>query len=331
MKKHDKRTLWLPALFAAAIGRARGDLGTRYRATRVILASLVLPIACWGLDVASLHPLMADLARQVGQDRVTVVELIGPDDNPHEFDPSPQTLRAASSATLILASGKGLESSYLHKLRDGLGPDQEIFEVGRRVHSLVAADGNPAPCCDHHGHTGVVDPHWWHDPDNMRRAASELAEKLGELDPANAEFYQANARSYRESLETLDGWIQSRIAEIPPSRRILATSHLAYGYFCRKYNFTAVGIQGLNREDSPSLRAMGEIILYLREEQVPVLFPEIGSNPKALQAVASEAGISLAGPLYPDGNGLPPGEGYEYMMRSNVNTIVDGIRGASPQ
>jgi len=148
---------------------------------RAFLGALFLPIAVSAVEVASLHPLLTDMAREIGGDRVTVIELIGAADNPHEFDPTPQTLRRAEGANLFLASGKGLESAYLDQLRENLGPDQILVELGRRVHSLVAADGNPAPCCDHHTLSGVVDPHWWHEPDNMRRAARELAEALSEV------------------------------------------------------------------------------------------------------------------------------------------------------
>lgn len=290
------------------------------------VAVLVLtPGLSRALEVASLHPLMTDLARRIGGDRITVVELIGSDDNPHEFDPSPRAFAAAADARLIIASGKGLEASYLGKLRDTLRPNQEIFEAGRRVHSLVAAEGNPAACCAHHTHTGVIDPHWWHEPTNMSRAGRDLAEKLGRIDPANAEFYEANAEAFAEEMALLDEWIRARVARIPRARRILATSHLAFGYFCRAYDWTAVAIQGLNREDSASSRGLGEIVAYLREEKVPALFPETGSNPKSLEVIADDLDIALGQPLYADGTGLPEGKGYEYMMRSNVEAIVGAI------
>ena len=292
----------------------------------VAVALALIPGLAGAVEVASLHPLMTDLALRIGGDRITVVELIGSDDNPHEFDPSPRALAAANDARLIIASGKGLEASYLGKLRDNLQPDQEIFEAGRRVHSLVAADGNPAACCAHHTHTGVIDPHWWHEPANMSRAGRDLAENLGRIDPANAEFYEANAEAFAAEMALLDDWIRARVALIPRDQRILATSHLAFGYFCRAYDWTAVGIQGVNREDSASSRGLGEIVAYLREEKVPALFPETGSNPKSLEVIADDLGIALGQPLYADGSGLPQGEGYEYMMRSNVDAIIAAIR-----
>ncbi len=291
----------------------------------VWLTAFLLPLAATAVEVASLHPLLGDMARKVGGDRVTVIELIGPGDNPHEFQPSPQTLREAEDADLFLASGKGLESAYLEQLEESLDSDQELIELGRRVHSLVAEDGNPAPCCAHHSHTGVIDPHWWHEPDNMRRAARDLADALAEIDPANAAFYHKNAAAYREELSALDDWIQEQVDSIPRDRRILATSHLAFGYFCRKYDFVAVGVQGVNREDSPTPQTLAEIIGFLREEGVPVLFPEVGSNPKALETIAQEARIQLGAPLYADGSGLPGGMGYDGMMRHNVNAIVGAL------
>jgi ABC-type Zn uptake system ZnuABC Zn-binding protein ZnuA len=163
----------------------------------------------------------------------------------------------------------------------------------------------------------------------MSQAAEILAGKFAEIDPASASYFEANARNYQEQLEALDGWIRMQIEEVPPSKRILATSHLAFGYLCRRYGLTAVGVQGLNREDSPPPQKLAEIITYLRDNDVPALFPEVGSNPKALQTVAVEAGIPLGGALYPDGSGLPPGDGYLDMMRANVTAITEGLTATS--
>ena len=48
-----------------------------------------------------------------------------------------------------------------------------------------------------------------------------------------------------------------------------------------------------------------------------------------MASIAAEAGVELAPTLYTDALGPPgsPGETYEGMMRSNVTTIVDALRG----
>ncbi|MBC2603455.1 metal ABC transporter substrate-binding protein [Puniceicoccus vermicola] len=324
-----------------------------------LLFGLILamsPVAA--LEVASLHPLVSELAREVGGDSVTVIDLIEPGNNPHDFDPNPQTFAAASQASLVLISGKGLEDSYLEKLADNLGPDTEIFDVGEGAYTLTFAENLSSPNADphedhddhdghedhseheehpsqeseeapdghhHHHDHGSVDPHWWHDPDNMRRAAFVLAQKMGEIDPENAEAYNANALAYAREMRSLKRWIRQQIETIPPSDRILATSHLAYGYLCHAYGIQAIAIQGYNREDNASPQELAELIDFLRTHQVRVLFPEIGSNPKSLQSVAQDTGLVIGPPLIADGTGMAPGDGYEEMMRSNVTAIVTGL------
>lgn len=100
----------------------------------------VSPLAA--LEVASLHPLMTDLVRQVGGSDVTVLEIGKPGLDPHTFQPRASDIRAMARCRLIFASGKGLET-YLGDLSDSLGSGQRIVEVGRTVPSQKV-DGDVA-------------------------------------------------------------------------------------------------------------------------------------------------------------------------------------------
>ena len=69
--------------------------------------------------------------------------------------------------------------------------------------------------------------------------------------------------------------------------------------------------------------------LSIERENVAVIFPNAGSDPRIVQAVASEAGIRVGDPLYIDALG-PEGSGadtYAGMMRTNVRALVAGMRG----
>tara|TARA_R100000027_G_scaffold254_1_gene291 strand:- start:26946 stop:27866 length:921 start_codon:yes stop_codon:yes gene_type:complete len=290
------------------------------------------------LEVATLHPFIGEIAREVGGDHVVVYELIGPEDNPHEFDPDPRTFALAAEVDLVMASGKGIEDSYLQKLEDNFGEDK-IFSVGDCVYSLEIQENgrfnsSAGPNGEHgheehdHSHGNdeeAIDPHWWHDPDNMRRAGFAVAKEMARIDPANAASYQSNAIAYAKEMRQLKMWVREELEQIPPSERVLATSHLAYSYFCNAFGFEAIAIQGYNREDTASPQELAELIVFLQNENVEVLFPESGSNPKALETVAQETGLRIGQPLNPDGNGLSPSSGYADMMRSNVSAIVEGL------
>ena len=87
------------------------------------------------MEVVALHPLMADLARQVGGERVQVLDLVGEGGNPHRFEPRPADLKQMQASALVLASGKNLEP-YLDRLRSRLS-GVTIVEVGRTIPSLT--------------------------------------------------------------------------------------------------------------------------------------------------------------------------------------------------
>lgn len=282
-------------------------------------AALLLPAQA-GMKVGSLHPLISDLAKQVGGSHVTVVSLMAPGADPHEFQPTPSQLASVSSAKLILASGKGMES-YLPKLRDNLSPGQEIYEVGRKVPSVrISAGDELFVCCPAHTHGGI-DPHWWHSVSAMKRATSELANAFAKADPSNAAAYRANAKAYEARLSQLDSWIKVQISAIPRSNRKLCTSHLAFAYFCRDYGFKALPIQGLTREQNPSPSYLAESIREIEKQGIPAVFPEHLANPKILQAMVSQTGVKLGGKLIADGSVT----NYESMMRSNVRAIVSAL------
>lgn len=271
------------------------------------------------LKVASLHPLLGDLARQVGGDRVEVVDLIGRHADPHHFEPVAADLQRAAGARLYLASGMGLEG-YLPALRGIVGDNAEIVEIGKNLPALEGA-------CEHEGHDHgdhehAVDPHWWHSIDLFRRATTITADAFSKADPGGAPTYAANAAAYRAKLDELARWSRKELAKIPRERRHLATAHAAFGYLCKDHGFTPIPVQGVNREQMPAPKQLAALIADLKEHQVGAIFPEKESNPKILQALTRDTGIKLGAPLIADGS---TAESYEAMVRHNVATIVAGL------
>ena len=92
--------------------------------------------------MAALHSIVGEIARTVGGGAVTVVDLVQPGVDPHEYEPSPADMRAVVDADLILASGLGLES-YLGRLVAATGTRARIVEIGDHA-QLIDQDGEYA-------------------------------------------------------------------------------------------------------------------------------------------------------------------------------------------
>lgn len=271
------------------------------------------------LRVATLHPLMTDLAQQIGGSEITVVPLMGKYDDPHFFTPSPKDLAKARGATLYLASGKNLES-YLDSLRSTLGNSAKVVEVGRLVPSQkISARDEHYVCCPRHAQ-GAIDPHWWHSVSNMQKAVRIVTKEFSKADPTNAGIYKKRAAAYSERLSQLDRWVKRETSRVSKKDRTLCTAHAAFGYFCKTYGYRALPVKGVSVNNSINAGYQAEAIKSVREHKVKAIFPEQRSNPKALQVIAKETGIKVGGSLVADG-----ADNYEEMMKRNVNHIVAAL------
>ena len=285
-----------------------------FRLIALFVSAVLLPAAAADLKIAVLHPLLGDMARQIGGDKVEVVDLIGPDGDPHHFEPNPQDLQKAAGARLYLVAGMGLEG-YLPKLRSVIAGKAELLEVGATLPPIEDSD-------DDHGHGHHNDPHWWHSIALFKRAIGIVEEAMTAEAPADAALFRKNAATYRGKLETLEKWARKEISKIPRDRRHLATAHAAFNYLCRDFGFNAHPVQGLNREQMPDPRKLAELVDDLRANHVTAIFPEKESNPKILGTLTGDTGIKLGDPLIADGTG---GLTYEEMVRHNVTAIVKAL------
>lgn len=282
----------------------------------------LLPLAAADLKIAVLHPLLGDLVRQVGGDSVEVIDLIGPNGDPHHFEPRPEDLKKAEGATLFLVAGMGLEG-YLPKLKAIIANKATLIEVGATLPALKGDDDEDDEDDAHDPtHHHAVDPHWWHSIDRFRRATGIVAEALAAAAPEHAARFRSNADAYRNELDGLERWVKREISRIPRDRRHLATAHAAFNYFCKDFGFTAHPVQGMNHEQMPDPRELAALVADLQKNQVAAIFPEKESNPKILKTLTSDTGIRLGDPLIADGTG---GISYIEMFRRNVAAIVKGL------
>jgi len=299
----------------------------------VLLSSIT---AAWSVfagefQVASFSPLIAEIAAQVGGNRVEVISLMEPGMDPHQYQPKPSDLKQLAESELVLLSGKHLER-YEINLKESVGPEARFVEVGKEIPSLQMQSGEHG----HHGdgnepyyeHAGALieDPHWWTSVVNVQKATEIIRDAFIEQRPTMARYFRTNASAYIEKLEALRKWVRRKVAELPRDRRKLVTSHDAFRYFAGEYGFTVYSIEGVSTDEDPSNRAIGEIIDMVRAERVKAIFVESTNNPKVAREIIRETGAKLGGMLYADGLGDGDASTYEGMMRHNVITIVDALK-----
>ena len=288
---------------------------------RILFTISLLLAACAGAQVkiTSLHPLMGDLARQVGGDRVSVVDIGKVGMDVHTFSPTAKDLQAMGGSQLVLASGKNLEP-YLSSLTDSLG-GIPILEVGKSIPSRTISEGDALyVCCPDHSH-GTIDPHWWHDVSNMERAVKVMEKQLTKMDPAGKDYFKGRSKVTRDRYKNLDRWVKAQVATIPKGQRKLVTAHAAFGYFCKAYKMEPIFMLGLSDDHEVPAQELAREVALLQKEQIKAVFPEKNSNPKVLAQVAKQTGAKTGTPLIADG----AAKTYDALMQHNVTAIVQAL------
>ena len=295
----------------------------------LLLISLTSLRAADPLPVASLSTVLADLATNVGGDKIALTEIVKPGIDPHDFQPTPGDIAAISKARLVLASGLGFES-YLEKLEAAVGQGPTFLVVGQSIKPIMVDEDHEGHDHDHgHAHAAdgkIPDPHWWHSIANVKIATRAIRDALVAADPANTATYEANAKTYLAKLDDLAKWAKLQIAQLPKDKRILVTSHDALGYFARDYGFEIHPVDGITPGDQPSSQKVRALIEDIKKEGVKAIFAENIENPKVLGEITKETGAKIGGTLYADGLGAKEGNTYDTMMRHNITTVVTALQ-----
>jgi zinc/manganese transport system substrate-binding protein len=291
----------------------------------LLLSLLLLPFTAGAaVKVSTLHPLLADVVRQVGGDKVEVVEILKAGGDVHHFEPAARDIAAMRGSVLLLAMGKHLET-YLDKLRDSVGGSVKVIEVGRPIPSVQLDPSQEIfVCCPAHAKSSI-DPHWWHSAENMKRAARVIADELAGVDPANEDAYAAGAKAASKRFDELKRWAQQEISAIPRGDRRLVTAHAAFGYFCKEYGFKSVPVLGISRSDDASPQYIAQAIQVIREQKIRAVFPEDQANPKVLAEIVRSTGVKLGDSLVADGTSKDA-HTFETMLAHNVRAIVAALK-----
>lgn len=305
--------------------------GTRLAAGRVAAFLLYCSVFFWGwqgvgapLSVVATVGMVADLARGVGGDDVAVQGLMGPGVDPHLYKATSSDLIRLQRAEVILYSGLHLEG----KMQETF---QRLSKSGRRVRAVT--DVLPQERLIRAGRDGMVDPHVWFDVDLWARCADGVASELSAARPESADRFRQRAATVKEELKALHQWVLDRVASVPASRRILVTSHDAFGYFGKAYGFQVVALQGVSTVTEAGLADMAQLTDFIRSKGVPAVFVESSVSHASLERIRKDAGVKLGGELFSDAMGTPGQRHggydlgtYQGMIRQNVDRIVEGLK-----
>ncbi|MBU2581377.1 MAG: metal ABC transporter substrate-binding protein [Alphaproteobacteria bacterium] len=296
-----------------------------------ILAVSIKPAhAAEKIAVVATFSILADMAKQVGGERVAVHSMVGPGSDAHVFQATPADAVTLRRAALVVENGFGFEG-WLDRLIEAADYKGQRIVASEGVAPLSQADTD-----DHGHHQGdkhglrAADPHAWQNIANGVHYVDNIARGLCNLDKSGCPTYKANGAAYIERLQALDREIKGRLAAIPSERRKVITSHSAFGYFAERYGVEIIAPEGVSTEQEAAALDVAGLIRQIREHDIKALFVENISDPRLIEQIARETGLKPAGRLYSDALSKAGGEADSYiaMMRHNGVAIAEALEAA---
>lgn len=252
-----------------------------------------------------------------------VKTIMGPGVDPHLYKPTPSDIRLLQNADVIVHNGLHLE-----------GKMGEIFNKLKREKLIINwSEGIPENrLLASSEQEDSYDPHIWFDPELFILGAEIFTKSMMERDSTQSEYFKNNLEAFRVRLHFTEKRIDSMIHSIPKNKRVLITSHDAFSYFGRRYDFEVRGLQGISTVAEFGIKDKVDLVNYIFENDIHVLFVESSVSNKSLESVVETCEkkghrIKIGGTLLSDAMDAKdrPGGTYLGMIEYNVRTIISGI------
>jgi zinc transport system substrate-binding protein len=268
-------------------------------------AFLFLLCAVWGsgsalagepIPVFVSIPPQKYFVEKIGGSFVQVSVMVPPGANPHIYEPRPSQMTALSKSKIYFAIGVTFETVWLPKFAK-LNPQMQIVRTDRGIDKMamvahhheeeeVTGDKDSAKNAPIEESPGILDPHVWAAPPEVRIIARNIQEALAEIDPSNSGIYQSNLETFLKEIDKLD----KDLTEVFKGKKGLKfmVYHPAWGYFARAYGLEQVPVEIEGKEPKPG--QLKDLITQSKKEGIKVIFVQPQFSTKSAETIAKAIG-----------------------------------------
>ncbi|MGW4029558.1 zinc ABC transporter substrate-binding protein AztC [Streptomyces sp. NPDC004838] len=270
--------------------------------------------------------ILGDITRNIVRGEADVTVLMPADADPHSFGISAPQAARLEQADLVVHNGLGLEENVLRHVEAARASGVAVFAVGDAVDPIPYASDDMA---------GRPDPHFWTDPERVRKATGLIAERIvRHVEGVDPRAIRTAAADYGEQVGSLTVWMRQRFDRIPERERSLVTNHHVFGYLARRFGFRIIGavIPSGSTLASPSAADLKDLAARIDEAGVKAVFADSSQPDRLAQVLKTETRVDVKViPLFTESlTAQGKGAGtYLDMMRANTRSITDGLANGS--
>ena len=257
-----------------------------------ILLLLVCGPVCAAVNVFACEPEWAALAKEIGGDKVSAVSATTALQDPHHIEARPSLIARVRNADMLICSGSELEAGWLPLLltQSGNGRLQPgapgYLEASQFVPRLEVPRVLDRSLGDVHP---GGNPHIQTDPRNIAKVADVLAQRLAQLDPANAALYQQKHDEFQKRWQAaIARWEQqaARLKGVP-----LVEHHKGFTYLIAWLGLREVGDLEPKPGIPPTTAHLAELVEQMKAQPAKMIVYSSYDDPRAAQFLSQRTGI----------------------------------------
>lgn len=253
--------------------------------------------------VATIFP-QYDFSRQIAGDCADVTMLLGPGEESHTYEPTPQDIITIQNADVFIYVG-GESESWVDNILDSLDKssmeiislmecvdvvEEEIVEGMEEEHEHDEDESEAHEGSEEHEddeeHEVEYDEHVWTSIENAQVISQVIADALCDADEANADVYRSNCEKYLSELSSLKKQFDSVVSSAQ-RKTVVFGDRFPLRYFADEFGLDYyAAFPGCSEQSEPSAGTVAFLIEKVKEEEIPVVFALELSNGKIANTIA---------------------------------------------
>jgi zinc/manganese transport system substrate-binding protein len=299
--------------------------------TKILFAFVLLAtpmIAVAQLRIVTTTTDYADIARQIGQDKVDVHSVMKGPENVHNVMAKPTEMVALNKADLFVHSGLDAEPWRDNLLKGARNPRVMPGKPGN-VDMSEGIELKEVP-------TGKVDrsmgdvhaygnPHFTTSIANAQRMAVTLVKAMSAVDAKNADFYKENAKKFVLDMAELQKKLKRDFA--PYAGLKVVTFHKAWDYLADEFAINIVTTIEPKPAITPSPAEMRKTIDIMRQQNVKIVIVETYNSFDQAKSIADAVGAKVI--TLPDHVlGVQEADTYQHLFEYDIHKLIETAKAA---
>src|SRR5438552_3267784 len=294
----------------------------------IVTFALAAPASAQGkLTVMTATEDLASIARDVGGDKITVESIARGYQDPHFVEAKPSFILKLQKADLLIVVGRELEIGWLPPLvqqsrNSRIQPGAEgyldaslgalILEIPTGQITRAMGDVHP-----------LGNPHYWLDPENGKRIAKQIADKLSQLRSNDKAYFDQRLADFTMRLDAAGKrWIA---AMAPYKGTKVVTYHRSFPNFAERFGLDIVGYVEPKPGIPPTPQHTLDLINQMKRDKVKLVLVEPYFDLKTPNAMGRDTGAEVL-VMPPSVGGVKEITDYFKLFDYDINLLINAIK-----